>query len=415
MKRFVVISPDLVYCPGAAQRTCTLDDVPAMIDGKGSVLFAIVPQAVGRVLATERTLDSVMPQQFPGPNSFRAEPLEPNVYQVYVAADELLTRLRGMAREVSVVPYPAAVRHVVNSLQTSEGGGHGFRERTRVFLQSIAVDIRKVEAPERVAVDVLGEDYLITAMRGQEVLAVRLVHGGEPAIELQRPLAGNRMEDPVVLTRDEDLALELKSQGYTAEVADVEGDLIGQSGLDKVLSLRFLTDIEVAREKARETKRRGAAIVVVALAVLAAAGVAFAMTTGAKAHAAALGRKLADPQRELAAQVATLYQARYASLARRESVAIREELFDLSICLPPQVALVSLQKDNAGLSAVVERRPGAAPFSRADLVSALATSPFFAKAKIREEFEGHLVRYILSVPVAPPPAAPLPPGGAPTP
>lgn len=398
MKKFVVINPDLVYCPGSELRTCTLDDLPGMIDGKGQVLFAVVPQMVGRVLATERTLDSVMPQQFPGANSFRAEPLETNVFQVYVAPDELLARLRSMAREVSVVPYPAAVRHVVTSLQTSEASS--FRERTRVFLASIAVDIRKVSQPERVAIDTLGEDYLITAMRGNEILTVRYVRGGEPGIELQRTMAAHRMEEPVILTRDEDLALELKSQGYTADVADVDGDLLGQSALDKVLNLRFLTDIEVAREKARENRRRGLMIFAVALLSLIAGALAFGYTRAQQALADAETRKLQKKQVDRAAQLATLYQERYASLARGESVGIREELFDLSISLPPQVVLVSVQKDARGLSAVVERRPGAAPFSRQDLASALAASPFFAKAKIKEEYEGHLVRYVMSVPTA---------------
>jgi len=409
MKRFVVISPELVYCPGAEVRTCTLDDLPQMIDPRGAVLFAIVPQAVGRVLATERTLDSVMPQQFPGANSFRAEPLETNVFQVYVATDELLTRLRGMAREVSVVPYPAAVRYVVNSLETSSEGP-SLRERTRVFLASIATDLKKASAPERVAIDCLGEDYLITAMRGQEILAVRLVHGGEPAIELQRTLAGNRMEDPVVLTRDEDLALELKAQGFTADVADVGGDLIGQTGLDKILGLRFLTDIEVARERARETRRRGATMVAISLVVLIAAGVACGVFYGGLNRANTLNQRLNENQKARAAQLAALYQERYASLARKESVAVREELFDLSIALPPQVALVSLQKDSNGILAVVERRAGAAPFSRFDLISALAASPFFAKAKIKEEYEGHLVRYLLTVPTPSPDQPPT--GGA---
>mgnify|MGYP001582047711 CR=1 FL=1 len=95
--------------------------------------------------------------------------------------------------------------------------------------------------------------------------------------------------------------------------------------------------------------------------------------------------------------------SRVRALSRKESLQIREELYDLSITLPPQVALLSVQKDATGLSAVMERRPGAAPFSRDDLKTAFAGSPFFADAKISEEYEGHVVRYLFSKSAPPPP------------
>ena len=404
MKRFVVISPELIWVASGPGKLITLDQLPAHVDPKGSALFAVVPQ-VARVVASERTIDSVMQQQFPGPNSFRAEQLETNVFQVYVAPDLLLDRLRACTRTAYVVPYPAAVRHVVNQLHSQ--AEQSLRERTKVFLASIAADISQLTATERVAVDVVGEDFLITALRGKEIVAVRHVRGGEPATELQRTLAANRMSDPLILTRDRAFALELRAQGYNAQLSDTDGALLGVSGLDKVATLRFLTTVEVAREKARDSRRRALMVAAISAATLAVAGGVFGYYQHEVFQAEARFKRLTEERDQRLRQLAELYQERYASIARSQSVQIREEMFDLSIALPPQVVLVSVEKGlETGLTAVVERRPGAAPFSRLDLASALASSPYFAPARITEEYEGHLVRYVLNVPPAQP--APTP-------
>jgi Tfp pilus assembly protein PilN len=221
------------------------------------------------------------------------------------------------------------------------------------------------------------------------------------------------MENPLVLTRDHDFALELKAQGFNAELADVDGALVGITGLDKALPLRFLTDFEVAREKARDSRRRALMVFAVSASALAVAFGGYLYTLRNLMRTESVNKQLQEQQAARTALLATLYQERFASLARQESVHIREELFDLSLTLPPQVVLISLKKDAAGLSAVVERRPQAAPFSRADLMSALAASPFFAQAKVHEEYEGHLVRYVLAVPaVRSSPAAPATPPAA---
>lgn len=407
MKKFVVISPELIWVASGQGQLITLDELEQHVDPKGAALFAVVPQ-VARVVASERTIDSVMQQQFPGENSFRAEPLESNVFQVYVAPDALLARLRAATRTAYVVPYPAAVRHVVSLLHSQ--AENSLRERTRVFLASIAADISAVSAPERVAVDVIGDDFVFTVLKGKEIVAVRHVRGGEPATELQRTLAANRMADPLILTRDHDFALELRAQGYNAQLSEADGALIGISGLEKVVTLRFLTDVEVAREKARDSRRRALMVAAISMATLAVAGGVFAYYKNELAKQDARTRRLTEERDQRVRQLSELYQERYASIARSQSVQIREELFDLSTSLPPQVVLLSVEREGAaGLTAVVERRPGAAPFSRSDLVSALATSPYFAKAQIKEQYEGHVVRYVLNVP----PATPAPPAATP--
>lgn len=407
MKKFVVISPELIWVASGQGQLITLDELEQHVDPKGAALFAVVPQ-VARVVASERTIDSVMQQQFPGENSFRAEPLESNVFQVYVAPDALLSRLRAATRTAYVVPYPAAVRHVVSLLHSQ--AENSLRERTRVFLASIAADISAVSAPERVAVDVIGDDFVFTVLKGKEIVTVRHVRGGEPATELQRTLAANRMADPLILTRDHDFALELRAQGYNAQLSEADGALIGISGLEKVVTLRFLTDVEVAREKARDSRRRALMVAAISMATLAVAGGVFAYYKNELAKQDARTRRLTEERDQRVRQLAELYQERYASIARSQSVQIREELFDLSTSLPPQVVLLSVEREGAaGLTAVVERRPGAAPFSRSDLVSALATSPYFAKAQIKEQYEGHVVRYVLNVP----PATPAPPAATP--
>jgi hypothetical protein len=408
VKKFIVISPDLIWVAHGEGGVTTLDDLPNHLQTKEDALFAILPQ-IQRVVATERTLDTVMAQTFsPGENSFRAEPLEDNVFQVYVARTELLDRLRSLGREVFIVPYPAAVRHALSTLNPEADSS--LRERTRVFLQALT---ETPKSDEKVIVDVLGQDYVITAMRGKEVLAVRHVRGGEPVMEMQRTLASARMDNPGVLSRDQDFILELQSQGFEAELPDLPGLMVGESVLDKVTSLRYLTDIEIARERARQNKRKAVTAFSVGLGMLAVAGGAYAVVHGKlveqKTRNATLMRDIEDKQ----AAVSANYQERYATVARAESVSMHEELFDLSTALPPQVVLQSIERDaTTGLVATLERRPGAAPFSKSDLKSALASSPFFAAAEIVEKYEGHLVRYVLTVKPAPPAAAE---GAAPSP
>ncbi|MHB8872386.1 MAG: hypothetical protein ACYC8T_01745 [Myxococcaceae bacterium] len=413
MMKFIVISPQLVCCVDRDGGFCTLDEVPKYIGKqKGPLLFAIVPQWVGRVLGTERTIDSAMAHQFPGENSFSFEPIEANVYQVYVAPDELLTKLRSMGRDVRVVPYPAAVRAAIGGQKRQE---QRFLERTRVFLAGATAPEASAGGPERVAIDSFGDGFLVTALRGREILLVRFAQGGDPAIELQRSLAGTRMENPVILTKDNDLAMELKVQGFNAELAEFPETLFGEQGLDKVLSLRFLNEMEAAQVRLLEGRKRVVGGLGASAALAALAAGAFLFLRGTQALAESEGAELAQKKATVLVQLAALYQERYASLARKESLQIREELYDLSISLPPQVALLSVEKSATGLSAVVERRPGAAPFSREDLRSALAASPFFADVTIREEYEGHVVRYVLNKPLVPPlvpmplPAAANPP------
>jgi hypothetical protein len=302
-----------------------------------------------------------------------------------------------------VVPYPAAVRHVVSLLHSQAESS--LRERSRVFLASIAADISQVSAPERGAGTSSATTSSSPCCGARRSSRSATWRGGEPATELQRTLAANRMADPLILTRDHDFALELRAQGYNAQLSEADGALLGISGLEKVVTLRFLTDVEVAREKARDSRRRALMVAAVSVATMAVAGGVFGYYKNELVKQEARERRLTEERDQRAKQLAELYQERYASIARSQSVQIREELFDLSTSLPPQVVLVSVEREGtAGLTAVVERRPGAAPFSRSDLVSALAASPYFAKARIKEQYEGHVVRYVLNVP----PAAPAP-------
>ena len=396
MQRFIFINPQIVYSvdpPGF----CTLDAMPSKVKKGSTVLIGLVPQTVGRVLATERTIDSAMPQQYPGANSYSVEPLESNVYQVYVAPDALLAQLRQLGRDVRIVPYPAAVRA---ALAGNKRGEPTFIERTRVFLGTGEND--GANSDEQVAVDAVGDDFLVTALRGKEILAVRLAQG-EPTIELQRTFAANRMGNPQIATKDEALALELSSQGLKGELSDVPGAFLGEAGLDKVNQLRFMNEHEAAAQRAAAGRRK-------ALGVLAASMLVPLLGVGALvyfesrlASAQAEGDGLNMAKSGLTFALATLYQERYGALARKESLQIREELYDLTVSLPPQVAVLSVQKDLQGLSAVIERRPGAAPFAIDDLRAALRTSPFFAEATIQEQYEGHVVRYVLTRINAPPP------------
>jgi hypothetical protein len=374
----------------------TLEELPRFVNAKEKMIFAVVP-TVHRVLATERTVEGAVAQQFsPLEYSSRIEPVDTNAFQIFAARTELLEKLRALGRDVAVVPYPAAVRAALGAsgLDTDMS----FRDRTRVFIQGLQ-NAAGAKPAERVVVDVVGEDYLITALRGKEVVTVRHVREGA-AIEIQRTIASARLNEPGIFSTDEQLVLELRSAGYEAGHLSGGGTFLGEAGLEKARALRYLTDEEVARERALANRRQAIAVLLVAsLVFLAGAGVwAWARSE------VGLSRERAQQAAELLTQrqseLSTLYLERYGSLARQHSVSVHEEFFDLLTALPPQVALVSIERSDRGLEATVARRPGAAPFSRSDLTSALATSAFFAGAEIKEEYQGHTVRYVLAV--APP-------------
>lgn len=396
MQKFILINPQLVYSVDT-KGYCTLEALPKRVtDKRASLLIGLVPQEVGRVLATERIIDSAIPQQYPGAYSFTFEQLEPNVYQVYVVPDALLAKLRALGRDVRVVPYPAAVRA---ALAGNKRGEANFIERTRSFL--VAAESEAPQGDDQVAVDSVGEDFLITALRGKEILAVRLAQG-DPIIELQRTFAANRMESPPIVVRDEALALELASQGLKSGAMDLPGVFLGEAALEKVTHLRFLNAQEVAQQRAALGRRRAVSALAAAMLLPLLGAGAYLYFESRRAAALREGDTLSMAKQGLAFAIAGLYQERYGALARKESRQIREELYDLSISLPPQVALLSVQKDAIGLAAVIERRPGAAPFAIDDLRAALRASPFFADAEIREEYEGHVVRYVLSKSLLPP-------------
>lgn len=415
MLRFVVVNPDLVYSlDSKSGGVCTVDDLPNVL-GKQSkpLLFAVVPQAVGRVLATERTIDSALPQQFPGANSFSFEPLETNAYMAYVASDELLGKLRALGRDVRLVPYPPAV---YNALQ-----GAAALEKTNLFERTRMVLTTAVRLPgsddaakSMVAIDVIGSGMLISAFRGKEVVAVRFAQGGDPLMEVQRTVAGARIDSPTIYCKDPDLLMELQAHGYTAQIIESRGAFIGETsmekpGLEKLLQLRFLNEQEVMQKKAAEGRKRAVSYFLAAAVLLGVvAGVDVLLRTQ-KLLVVKEGEKITETKVALTNQLSSLYQERYGSLARKQSIAVREELLDLSIALPPQVSLVTIEKTQSTLKATIERHPQAAPFTRDDLVSALTSSSLFGKATIKEDYEGHTIRYVLTKTTPPPAAA----GGAP--
>lgn len=405
MKKFLVVSDDLVWVDDARighDNLVTFDRLRELVPRKGPVLFAVLPKAVTRIFATERTIDSAVATQFAGNNSVRAEALGPNLYQVLVVDDEFLGRLRELSSEAMIVPYPIAVRHAIRAPVTTDSTS--VRDRTRLFL-SMVTQTGAPSQTERIVVDVFADGHLLMiAFRGKEVLATRHVRGGDIFLELQRTLASARLESATVYSTNRDLANEFKAHGYAAEHVDEPGDPpLGMPQADKVTSLRFLSAVEIAREHASKKRQRALLATAVSVGLCALAGGAFAFTKVAQARAERDGSELQQQQQAKAAELAALNMERYASTAAKESVRVSEELFDLLVSLPPQVALVSLEHDQRSLLATIERRPQAAPFSRSDLQAALAASPFFAKAKIDEEYDGHLVRYLLTVPV--PPAA----------
>lgn len=397
MKRIIIISPSRVWVEGVS-RLMTMDELLGQQWSKaGALLIAVVPSEVGRVLATVRTLDSAVTQQYPGENSYSTLPLEPNVYQVYVAPDEQLDRLRKLGRDVRIVPFPAAVLTEVLGASREKS----FIERTQIFLNVTAThEVPDGENKELVVIDPIDEDFLITAIRQREVVAVRLVQG-DIITELQRTLAGTRMEAPTIVCRDEDLSLELRSVGFTAELAPGQG-LIGASAMKRVEDQRFLNQYEVAQRRAAQSRRKALTLLMVSAGLCVLMASAWLFFGARSALARRESDRLTGLKEEQMALLVKLNQERYGTLAQSQSLQIREELFDLSTSLPPQVVLLSVRKDEQGISAVVERRPQAAPFSRDDLRLALAASASFAKAEISEEYEGHLIRYLLKVPARPP-------------
>ncbi len=402
MKKLIIISASHVWVEGAP-RLMTVDEVLAQSWAKaGTLLIAVTPSEVGRVLATVRTLDSAVTQQYPGENSYSTLLLEPNVYQVYVAPDELLNRLRKLGRDVRIVPFPAAVLTEV----LGETREKSFIEKTQIFLSAPSLRApADAVAKELVVIDTVGDQFLITAIRHREVVAVRVAQG-DVVTELQRTLAGTRMESPTVICRDEELSLDLRAVGFVVELATGPGDLIGASALKLVEGQRFLNQFEVAQRRAVQSRRKALSFLMVSVVLCVVMASGWLFFRAREAVARTESARLTALKDEQIATLIGLNQERYGSLARAQSLQIREELFDLSISLPPQVVLLSVRKDEQGLSAVVERRPQAAPFSRDDLRIALSTSPAFARAEISEEYEGHIIRYLLKVPPA---ALPVPP------
>jgi len=398
MKRVIVMNPSRVWVEGSNQYA-TLEGLIAA-PPKGTLLVGVMPSEVGRVLATSRTLDAAMTQQYPGDNSYSAQPVDPNVYQVYVAPDSLLGKLRQLSRDVRIVPYPAAVLATVQRRRPKPS----IIERTQVFLGTKppedAVDGGNHEV---LVVDVIDDEYLMTAIRGNEVVAVRYAQG-DVVTEIQRTLASARMDAPVLTCSDEQLFLEFQAQGFKAEFLEPNGPLIGIKSLQGVESARFLNQFEVAQKRRATSRRRAAGfLAIAAFALLVTTAVWFLIDS--KVAGAVEQRRALDAEKlEQLTVLSSVYAERYGSVAQARSLQIRDELFDLTTLLPPQVVMLSVKKDPTGTIAVVERRPQAAPFNTDDLRAALSASTFFSKAEITEEYDGHLVRYNLKL--APPAPAP---------
>jgi hypothetical protein len=402
MKRIVIINPTRVWVEGA-QHYVSLEALLEQQPTNETLLIGVIPTEVGRVLATSRTLDAAMTQQYPGENSYSTQPLEANVHQVYVAPDALLGKLRKLARDVRIVPYPAAVLATVMKQRPQRS----LIERTQVFLGT-KDDELETEGRERevLAIDMIGDEYLMTAIRSQEVVAVRYAQG-DVVTEIQRTLAGARMDAPVLLCKDEQLSLELQAQGFQSENLESSGPLIGAGALQKVEPARFLNQFEVAQKRRAESRRKALGFLAVAfLSLLVAAG-AWAIFGAKGALAVGKSRELEQQKQEQLDALAGLYGERYGTFARARSLQIRDEVFDLMTVLPPQVLMMSVKKDATGTQAVVERRPQAAPFNSDDLRAALRASSFFSAAQISEEYDGHLIRYVLKVaPQSPPSGTP---------
>jgi hypothetical protein len=393
MKRIIILSQARVWVEGS-KNFLTVEELLAQPPQKDTLLIGIVPAEVGRVLATPRTLDGAMAQQYPGENSFSTLPIDTNVHQVYAAPDALLGKLRKLSKDVRIVPYPAAVMAAV----TKQRRQLSLIERTQVFLSARQSEAAAEEEGKRevLAIDSVGDDeYLMTAIRDREVLGVRYAQG-EVVSEVQRTLASARMDAPVLMCTDEQLSLELKAQGFEAELLDVQ-PFIGVETLRKVEDVRFLNQFEVAQKRQAQSRRTALLLNGMALALfVVVAGVWLLLSARAEATNRRRAQLEAAKQEQLAA-LGALYADRYGSIARGRSLQIRNEVFDLSTVLPPQVVMLNVKKDAAGTVALVERRPQAAPFNTDDLRAALRASSYFSTAEITEQYDGHLIRYVLKV------------------
>jgi hypothetical protein len=396
MKRIIVLNPSLVWVEGNTQLV-TLDSLLAT-PPKGTLVVGVIPSEVGRVLATERTLDAAMTLEYPGENSFSSQPLATNVHQVYVSPDALLAQLRQLSNDVRIVPYPAAVLTAVSKQRPKAS----IIERTQVFLGA-KPDSAKAEGggPELLVIDTIIDDYLMTGIRGNEVVSVRFARG-DLVTEVQRTLASARMDAPKLLCSDQQVSLELQSQGFDVETLPGNASFIGANVLNRVESARFLNRFEVAQMRRTASRRKAAMLTGVAACVLVVAAVGWFLMDWKLTEATTRRTALEAEKQGQLEGMAAVYAERYGSAARARSLKIRDEVFDLLTVLPPQVTVLSVKKDPQGTSAIVERSAQAAPFNTNDLVEALQASTYFAKAKIAEEYDGHLIRYNLTL--APPPA-----------
>jgi hypothetical protein len=408
MQRLVVIGSDLVVgtANGSVWEFRELDSARDLVDADEPCVIGVVPVLSGMLTASDKTLDSVLASQFPPAHTIRTERLGETQFQGFAIEDVLLDQLKNLGREILVVPYGLAVRHVVVGEPQQPTRTHRL---TAVFRRKGAQTTDPtIEAAvnETIVIDTLEGEFLLTAMRGQEVLAVRRVRGGNPVIELQRTAAASRMAAPRVLCANPDLLSDLATRGFRTEPLRLAGPLAGWAGLEATQHLRFLTPQELAREHAQQHRNRALGTLSAAVAMLVlAAGVWFYTLTG-RVGAESARDAVMEQRNQLTAKLATLYPDRYPAIARQTSVQIHNELFDLGLLLPPQVELISLEKGEGHISAVVERRAGAAPFGRADLEAALFGSPYFGKASIAEEFQGTTIRYRVGIGVRPPPPNP---------
>ncbi|MCA2978173.1 MAG: hypothetical protein INH41_12100 [Myxococcaceae bacterium] len=393
MRRVVFINQDLVYVENAARLVSMEELAKAKLGKNPKLLVGVVPSDTSRVLASARTLESAINQQCPPGSSVATELMATNTYQVYSVPDATLDALRALSNRVTLVPYPAAVARALSK----ESGRRSIVERTQVFLLGRSAEPEASENQrEVVAVEVLESAYLFTALRGNEVLAVRLATG-DVMTELQRTLASARLEAPVIVCTDEQVSLDLQANGFEVQEAAATNGFIGVGALEQVTSIRFLNQFESARLREAATRKRLLGYLAVAAVALAATGGARVYFGAREALATSTQGTLTAERDEQRARLVTLHQERLGAEVRKNSKQIRDELFDLVTLLPPQVELLNVARDQKGLSAVLERRAQAAPFSRAELVELLRASSFFQGARITEEYEGHLVRYVLTV------------------
>ncbi len=396
MRRVVFINQDMVYVENATRLVSMEELAKAKLGKNTKLLVGVVPSEATRLLASARTLDSAVTQQCPPGSSVATELLATNTYQVYSVPDATLDALRALSNRVTLVPYPAAVARAL----TKESGRRSLVERTQVFLLGRSAEPDPAENQrEVVAVEVFDSAYLFTALRGNEVLTVRLATGNVMT-ELQRTLASARFDTPVIVCSDEQVSLDLQANGFEVEEAPATDGFIGLGALEQITSIRFLNQFESARLREAANRRRLLAYLGVAVVAFALAGAARLYFGTREALGSSTQASLTIERDTLRAGLVALHQERVGSEVRKKSKQVREELFDLVTLLPPQVELLSVTRDQQGLSAVLERRAQATPFSRVELVELLHASTYFQGARITEEYEGHLVRYVLTVDAA---------------